>query len=400
MNSDGPMDGIETRPTPELPHWTDKLQEIASEPLELCPDFPTIAKRFEAWWQQDLLDRPVFIGMADTNPARQITLRYELLDDPDAWFEMKRADMRQLLCVGNAIPRISVDLGPMPLAGLFGGQRTAAYGTLWTHSFIDDDWSNAPDWSIPDQHPVWVLMQELLARIGQDAKGRYLVCAPDLGAAGDLLQIMRGSSPLCMDVIDQPERVRAALDGIHASWFYAFTEAYRIVVGQGAGLYQWLRLWSSQPYVVPACDFSAVLGPRQFEKLFLPDIARLAAAVGRAAYHLDGPDATRHLDALLEIPEIRAIQFSPGPANFTALGWVDMFRRIQDKGRSLLILCPADDILALSQELRPEGLAVVVRGHSSEMTSFQSLLAPLPPDDLNDLFAAFCKRLGCEQSRG
>lgn len=383
---------------PDLSIWTEKQRAIAAEPLELCPDFPIIASRFEAWWQQEVLDRPIFIGMADTNPARQITQRYELLDDPDAWFDMKRADMQQMLCVGDAVPRISVDLGPMPLAGIFGGQRETGYDTLWTHSFIDDDWSNAPDWSISAEQPVWVLMKELLARVGQEAKGRYLVCAPDLGAAGDLIQIMRGSSPLCMDVIDRPERIQAALDGIFSSWTYAFTEVYRIVVEQDAGLYQWLRLWSSQPYVVPACDFSAVLGPRQFEKLFLPDIARLAAAVGRAAYHLDGPDAIRHVDALLEIPEIKAIQFSPGPANFTALGWVDMFRRIQDKGRSLLIFCPANEVLALSQELRPEGLAVVVRGHSSEMTSFQSLLAPLAPDDLNRLFAAFCKGFGCELS--
>lgn len=394
----GPMDSGSAKPNLELSTWTRQLTEIAGRPLELCPGFPTIARRFEAWWEQDVMDRPVFIGMADTNPARRITLRYELLDDPDAWFEAKRADMQQMLCVGDAIPRISVDLGPMPMAGIYGGQREVGHDTLWTHAFIDDAWSNAPDWRISEDHPVWVLAKDLLRRVAEDAKGRYLVCAPDLGAAGDLVQIMRGSSPLCLDVIDQPERVRAALEGIRDSWLYAFSEVYRIVMGRGAGLYQWLRLWSNRPYVVPACDFGAVLSPRQFQKLFLPDIARLAAAVGRAVYHLDGPDATRHLDALLEIPEIAAIQFSPGPSNFTALGWVEMFRKIQAKGKSLLVFCPAKEVLALSEALRPEGLAIVVRGHSTEMTSFQSLLAPLPVDELNDLFDAFCQRFGCKQS--
>ena len=64
--------------------------------------------------------------------------------------------------------------------------------------------------------------------------------------------------------------------------------------------------------MIPACDFNFLIGPREFERLFLPDIARQAATAGRAIFHLDGPGAARHIDALLDLPELQAIQFVPG----------------------------------------------------------------------------------------
>ncbi len=113
------------------------------------------------------------------------------------------------------------------------------------------------------------------------------------------------------------------------------------------------------------------------EDLFLPDIIRQASAAGRAVYHLDGPAATRHLDALLDVPQLQAIQFSPGAGAPSALPWIDMFRKIQNSGRSLQVICPAKEVLTLCDELRPEGLALMVE-------------TPLTVDELNDLFAQFC----------
>ncbi len=368
-------------PIEELSDWAHTLQQMAAEPLEFCPDFPTIARRFEAWWAHDVLDRPIFIGMANTNPSRPITRRLEFLHDPDAWFEAKYADLRQLHRVGDALPRIRVDFGPVLLSGMLGGKLEFGADTGWTHAFIKDDWSNAPDWTIHEDNPWWNLLRHLLQRVAEDARGRYLVCTPDLGGSGDVLLNLRGSTQLCMDVIDQPERVRAAVDAIYPAWRQAFTEMYRIVLGRGAGLIHWLGLWSNRPYMIPACDFNFMIGPREFERLFLPDIARQAATVGRAVFHLDGPGATTHIDALLSVSEIQAIQFTPGAGTPSALAWVDMFRKIQRRGRSVLIICPPEEVLPLCEVLRPEGLALIIDGD-------------LTPEELDALFERFCRRYG------
>lgn len=364
---------------PELQSWTQTLEQIATRSLEFCADLPTIAQRFEAWWAQGCLDRPVFIGTANADRSRPITRRLELLEQPDAWFEAKLADLHQTHRVGDALPSIRADFGPVFLGGLFGADLEFRSDTTWTHSVINDDWSNTPDWVVHDDNHWWALLQELTQRVAEDAAGRYLVRTPDLGGSGDVLLNLRGSAQLCLDVIDQPDRVRSAVDAIYPAWRRAFSTLYRVALAQGAGLIHWLGLWSNRPYMIPACDFNALIGPSQFEDIFLPDIARQAATVGRAVFHLDGPDAARHIDALLDLPEIQAIQFTPGAGSPSALAWVDMFRKTQQRNRSALVVCPADEVLALCEALRPEGLAILID-------------TPLTPAELDGLFAQFCRR--------
>lgn len=77
----------------------------------------------------------------------------------------------------------------------------------------------------------------------------------------------------------------------------------------------------------------------------------------RCLYHLDGPQALRHLDALLEIDEIQAIQWVPGAGQDDWKKWIPVYRKIQDRGRSLqLVALPATDIGLLMENLRPEGV--------------------------------------------
>ena len=368
-------------PMEQIPQWTDTLTTLAAQPLEFCENFPAIAQRVEAWWQQELVDRPIFMAQANTRADRPITRRLELMDAPEAWLAEKLLDMQQIHRVGDTLPHVRVDFGPVLLGSLLGGTREVRSDTSWTHAFIDDDWSNAPDWTIPDDHPDWVLLQRLTKLTAEDAIGRYLVCTPDLGASADVLLNLRGSAQLCMDVVMRPETIQSAIDAIYTSWREAFASLYTDAIEFGAGVIHWLGLWSNRPYTVPACDFNALIGPAHFQQLFLPEIARQAETVGRAIFHLDGPDAARHIDALLNVPQIQAIQFTPGAGSPSALQWLDMLRKIQDRGRSLLIFTPAEEVLELAQSLKPEGLAIFIEG-------------PPAPDALHTLFDRFCRQFG------
>jgi hypothetical protein len=365
----------------ELDEWARRLGEIAVQPLELCPEFPRITHRYEAWWAHECLDRPIFISTANTRPERPITRRLEVIEQPDAWFAAKYADMLQTHRVGDALPYIRADFGPVLLGGMLGGQVEFGADTTWTHPFIADDWHNAPDWHLHDDNRWWVLLQQLAERVAGDAKGRYLFCTPDLGGSADVLLNLRGSATLCMDVAEQPEQIEKAVNAIFPAWRRAYTRLYEIALGHGVGLIHWLGLWSNRPYMIPACDFNFMIGPRQFERLFLPDIARQAEAAGRAVFHLDGPGAARHIDALLECEAIQAIQFTPGAGTPSALAWVEMFRKIQRKGRSLLVICPAAEVLPLCAALRPEGLALIVDD-------------PPAPEALDALFDALTEQTG------
>ena len=363
---------------PHLSGWSDNLEQIAREPLEFCPDFPSIARRSEAWWACACTDRPIFIGTANSNPARPITKRLELLDQPEEWFAAKFQDLQQTHRVGDAVPFIRADFGPVLLGGLLGGTIEFGSDTTWTHPFIRDDWSNEPDWQLQNDHPLLLRLRQLMEMVTQNCPGRYLVGTPDLGGSADVLLNLRGSSALCLDVVEQPDRVRRAIAAIYPAWERIFAELYRIATAHKAGLIHWLGLWSNRPYMIPACDFNYLIGPTEFQSICLPDIAQQAATAGRAIFHLDGPGAARHIDALLDVPELQAIQFVPGSGTPSVLPWVAMFQKIQAAGRALYIVSPPAEVLALCDALRPEGLAINCW--------------PDTPQDTDDLFEQFSRR--------
>ena len=385
INAEVPVDRSSEESLPGQKRWSQSLHHVPQQPQELSPQFPLIAQRFEAWWAHDCLDRPILIGSADTRPDRPITRRLELLASPEEWLAAKVADMQQLQRVGEALPNVRVDFGPVLLGSLVGGEREVGANTSWTHAFIDEDWSNAPDWSIADDNEDWQRLLELLELTARDAAGRYFVCMPDLGGCADTLLNLRGSENLCLDTVTNPTAIERALDGLYPTWHRAFTALYDSVLPSGAGLIHWLQLWSDKPYVVPACDFKGLVGPAQFDSLFLPDIARQTDAVPRSIFHLDGPDAARHIDALLSIDSLDAVQFTPGAGTPSTLPWIDMFQRIQASGRSVLIMVhDLTEIPDLLEQLRPEGLALFIDASPSPqeldaaMASVEAHATPSP----------------------
>ncbi len=364
-------------PFSELQSWTRNQERIASQPLALCPEFPRIAARHEAWWRGELEGPPLFVAYANKEPARPFLRRLDLLDRPEAWFEARNAQLRQQHHVGDSFPWLRVDFGPCMLGALLGGRTEFVSDTTWTHPMIKDDWSNMPAGLLKD-HPWWSLLERLMELTADRAAGQFIVGTPSLGGSSDLLLNLRGTSELALDVLDQPGKIEEAIGVLYKAWWEAFCRIHDIAGQKGAGLVNWVALWSNRPYYVTECDFCYMLGPTEFEALFLPDVARQAGTVGRSIFHLDGPGSTRHIDALLDTPEIQAIQYVPGAGN-SALDHIEMLQKIQRKGRALQITAPASEVLELSKRLEPNSLAFLV-------------FDAIPPGELDDLYTRMASR--------
>jgi len=331
--------------------------------LEFCPDFPARAARHEAWWRRETPDgRPLLLGFANRDPGRPITRRLELRDDPDAWLDAKLRDAAQLAPAADALPHLRVDLGACALPGLMGLPREFGSDTAWTPSFINDDWSNLPDFRLNRACALWRTLDALLNRAAAAARGRCLVATPNLGGASDILLHLRGATEICLDVMDQPEKIIAACAALIPAYREASRFLHETVYRRHAGLIHWHLIWSETPYVIAECDLSYSVGPEDWEKVCRPDVARQARLAPRCIFHLDGAGSTRHIEALLRIPEIHAIQFTPGAGAPSALPWLDLFRRIQQAGRSLLIFAPIDEAEELTRALDPAGLALQLEG--------------------------------------
>jgi len=97
-----------------------------------------------------------------------------------------------------------------------------------------------------------------------------------------------------------------------------------------------------------------------FEDLFLPAIERECSHMDRSIYHLDGPGALRHLDRLLDIPSIHAIQWVPGAGREYWGQWLEIYKKVQEKGRAFTINIRARELEEVAQAIRPEGAWLII----------------------------------------
>jgi hypothetical protein len=114
------------------------------------------------------------------------------------------------------------------------------------------------------------------------------------------------------------------------------------------------------------CDISCMVSPRQFEKLFLPPLLETMHTVDHRIYHLDGTVALQHLDLLLSLPELQAIQWVPGSGHEDVLQWVPLIRRIQKAGKCIQVFAEVKDIPKLLGEVSARGLCIVTRCDSEQ----------------------------------
>ncbi len=342
-------------------NWERTHTAIASRPLTFCNDFPSIARRWEAWWRFEA-DRPLLIGAVPKRHDIRWDKGFELLGRPAEWLALRRRQLEACHWVDACVPSIRIDLGPVAPAAFLGAELHVAETeqTVWHKPLLENLPATAP--CFDPQNRWWRIVHELTRVTARDAAGHYLVCLPDLSSVVDILASLRGTEPLLLDLIDHPEQFLQVANGLIDAWEEMFRGLASAIIEYGAGITTWLRAWSNRPYTVPACDFNALIGPDTFGAVCLPGLEDQSRRVGRMVFHLDGPDAARHADALAASPAIDALQFTPGAGTPSALAQLEMLRRIQAAGKPLLLGCPVNEVPTLAEKLDPRGLALMPDG--------------------------------------
>ena len=341
--------------------WCGQLAEIASKPLEMCPSFPRIARRWEAWWRF-AADRPLLVGSLETPADIRWDKAFDLLDDPESWFAVQKAQLTHRHFIGDAVPRIRADLGPVaPAAFLGAGVRFSREDNTTWQSPIIEDWSEGL--ADLDLSSPWLqALLDVARRTAADAAGKYLLSMPDLSGAMDIVVNLRGTEPVLTDLYDAPRAILNAVATALDAWEQSFVLFYDAALSCGTGLTTWLYAWSNEPYTVPTCDFDAMLSPKQFAEFCLPSLVEQARRAGRCLFHLDGPGAARHAEALAAEDAITAVQYTPGAGTPSAVEHLDMLRMLQSAGKPLFLFCPVEEVPALIDGLDPRGFVLCPMG--------------------------------------
>ena len=324
--------------------------------------------RFEAWWQGGRLDRPPVSLWVETKRSlrtprsNHATLRERWLD-VDFQVESAIAGLETNPCLGDTVPSYLPNVGPDLVSTLFGAELVFGESTSWCQHTVPEtaDWerfiATPPDFA----NPYWKAIEDMITQAAERFAGRYYVAMPDLHGSFDVLAGVRGPENLCLDIVDDPELVRRA--SLHAT--KAYVEGYRRLYQRLTALGQPSTTWCAYLHdgtaYVPSCDFWCLVSREIAEDLIRPTIEQEMAPLERTIFHLDGPQALHHLDLMLRLPRLNAVQWVFGAGHGPASRWLGVFRRIRRAGKAVQVLADdAEDALAVLRELGPDGVWLTV----------------------------------------
>ena len=328
------------------------------------PDWETAAKRMEAFWQREMLDRPCiqiyvpvpeeeFPGMEALPPCDCEAL----WNDKEILFQRYRMEYMRTRYLGEAFPVLYPNWAGVPI--MCGSHVTYGENTIWVKPAADSIREADMD-QVRIDHPVVEQLLEKLSYCAEHAKGEAFIGMPPMGNAGDTLAQIWGYDNLCIGLIEEPETILAAEKKLTAFWKKLYDRVYGTLGRHTQGSCGWLSAWHPGRSALIEFDLAAMISPEMF-RMYLPELLERADHAGRSIYHLDGPDSLIHLDTILAQKEFDAVQWEPGSACENILEWIPVMQKIQAAGKSLFVAGPRyspEAVLELLKNLRPEGLMI------------------------------------------
>ena len=340
------------------------------------PDTAAVLDRFEAWWERAIIDRPlVSITLPRPEAECQPPPRSDHANLRDRWMdttyvvETAEAVVRNTFWYGDSLPVAWPNLGPEVFSALYGCGMEYGEDTAWSVPILTD-------WSEDSLHALRLSrdnfyfrkLTEMTDALIDAGKGKFIVGYTDLHGGGDAIAAFRDPMHLLIDTIEHPAEVRALCERVTTDFLDVYDFFHARLSAAGMPSTTWCSATCKGKFHIPSNDFSCMISDRTFEELFLPGIIRECRHMDRCLYHLDGPQALRYLDRLLEVPEIHAIQWVPGAGRDSWQEWIGVYQRIQRANKALQILSvPAQDLTRLFEVLSPEGVWIsAVSGISCE----------------------------------
>lgn len=289
-------------------------------------------------------------------PARDLS---QYWFDPD-W----RADYLHYQLSGSSfkadiLPVANTHLGPGSLAAILGAELKGAEDTIWImhkEDFGDQIYFD-------EQNKWWQLHLDLLKACKKNSQGRYFIGCPDLIEGLDTLAALKGNANVLTELLSKPEIAENQLQKINDIYFQVFDSIYDIIQENGEMAFCCFSIWAPGKVSKLQSDISAMISEQDFRRFALPYLREQCQRIDYTLYHLDGVDAVRHIDAILEIKELNAVQWSPGAGQPQGGNqcWYDLYRKILNNGKSVMpCWVTLDELKPLLDNIGTVGLNILM----------------------------------------
>ncbi len=251
-----------------------------------------------------------------------------------------------------------------------GGEARLSEETVWFEPTIDpEDPEGHPPFRFEPERRWWQITEATLSACAELARGKYLVGCPDLIENVDIVAALREPQLLMIDMIERPAWVLQKIEEVNQAFFEVYDRVYDIIrLPDGSSTFGAFRLWGPGKVAKVQCDTSAMFSPEMFARFVTPALTEQCAWLDYSMFHLDGHQCLPHLDLLLEIEPLDAIEWTPDPQvpSGGSPEWYPLYRRILEAGKSVQAIGVApEEVVPLLDAVGGKGMYV--------MTTFASV---------------------------
>lgn len=337
-------------------------------------NWPQTQQRFLKWWNHEGLlvgmwgapetDRCIHESVTPPVVPPTLDQRY-----CDAAFRAEQNHYRLSRSIFplDVIPSATTDLGPGSLALFCGSQPGFAEDTVWFYPSFEDveNPESLPPLKFDGSGHWWKTTEAILRACAEKARGKYLVGCPDLIENMDVLSSLRGAQTLMIDMLERPEWIEQKIWEINQVYFDAYQRIYDIIkMPDGSSSFGAFYIWGPGKTAKLQCDASAMFSPDMYRRFVVPALTAQCEWLDNSLYHLDGTQAVVHLDSLLSIEPLDAIEWTPQAGIETGGNkrWYEMYRRILAAGKSIQVVnVELDEVRPLLDAVGPKGVYMLIQ---------------------------------------
>jgi len=336
------------------------------------PRFEHARRMWDRFWNDEPTGRPLVVATAvdhGKRAGRDIGYGYRQAMAGNYAEALERIDAA-LSCTeyfGEAIPFFSPDHGPDQFAAFLGAGFHASKDTTWASPVVDD-WAKFLPLVLQDDNPVWRSYRAFSQALADHTRGRYCVGMADLHSNIDTLAALRGPQNLCMDLYECPDLVDQAMAQVRALFPVVYNAIFDAGDMEHSGSIGWIPFWCRGKYASIQADFICMISPDMARRFVIPALEEEAGFLDHCIYHLDGPGALQHLDDLLSIKDLDAVQWIAGAGQPPQWEWMDVLKKCRNAGKKLQLLDVPDleVVKLLHRNLGPQGVAYCLSGMSRD----------------------------------
>jgi hypothetical protein len=343
--------------------------------IEGMVDFDLSMRRIYAWYENEIIDRPPVRFIAHNEfleTAKEDISRLSSAEKKAWWFDVETQVDLFMQSIngrrfhGETFPVFFPNLGPDVYAAFYGVELEFGEVTSWSTPLVRT-WDDVEKLNLDLENEYFRKLEELSACALEKAPGKFLVGYTDLHPGLDCVAAWRDPQQLCFDMIDDPEKVHELAEMAIVDFEFIYDHFDQLLKARNQPSVSWMGIPSFGRMHIPSCDFSTLISPEFFNEFGLPILRCEVRTMTHNIFHVDGKGVAKHLEAILSVPEVHALQWVQGVGDDLPIRqWMPFLKELQAQRVPVIVDLNMNELDAFIAEMKPQGLFLWVSTDNEE----------------------------------